>query len=142
MVRNDLTEQVFATLAKRRERCKDYLEKKQDFLNNDKIYYELARKIAKLNAIIGKNKANELDTKELLADKLQLEQLAQQRITELKVKKSDLQLKHYCKKCLDTGYLNGKPCSCFIKIYNKLRIFLFFSLFFLLILNYFYLFQN
>ncbi len=122
MTINKLSDEVFLTLSRRREKCKDYLEKIQDYLSNDKIYDELQRKIAKLNALIGKARANNLSAEALEAQKNELEKKLDERLFELKISKDKLTVKHYCDICKDLGYIEGKPCSCFIKIYNKLLL--------------------
>ncbi len=122
MTINNLSDKVFEILSRRREKYKDYLDKIQEYLSSDFIYDDLERKIAKLNALIGKARATNIASEDLEKEKAELELKREQRLTELKLKKSDLIIKHYCKYCKDTGYLNGKPCSCFIKLYNKLLL--------------------
>ena len=119
-MKKDLSSLVFNALAKRRRKYEEYLENVNLYLEQDEKYNNLQAQINKLNAVIGKLSFQGLPFNEQLNKKLELENQLEQRLTELKINKSDLTLKHYCNICNDQGYVNGKPCTCYLKLYNKL----------------------
>ena len=52
----------------------------------------------------------------ILSEILRLRERLKQRLAGIGLSEDDLQPKHHCKKCNDTGYLpNGTPCDCFEK---------------------------
>lgn len=117
---NTLTDEVFNLLSIRRNKCANYLSSIQNFLSSDEQYDNLQRKINKLNFDIGKAMSCGKNYEDLQKEKDNLINLQQERLAELKINKSDLSLRHYCKVCKDTGFVNNSPCSCFLKLYNKL----------------------
>ncbi len=117
---NTLSDEVFNLLNIRKRKCADYLSSIQNKLTSDEKYDTLQRKINKLNFLIGKAMSCGEDYSTIEKEKIQLETLQKNRLKELNIKESDLKLKHFCKVCKDTGFIGSKPCSCFLKLYNKL----------------------
>ena len=117
---NNLSDEVFELLNKRRRKCLDYLSNIQIKLSSDEQYDSLQRKINSLNIKIGKAMSSNIDYTLELEEKSKLEALQKQRLSQLKIKESDLVLKHYCSKCMDTGFADSLPCSCFLNLYKKL----------------------
>lgn len=76
---------------------------------------ELTKKINKLNRLIGKAMSDDVEYDELVKEKSELEK----KLSSLSPS-NGLAVKYYCKKCNDTGFLNGKTCECFKKVYNEL----------------------
>lgn len=117
---NTLSDEVFSLLNNRKRKCNDYLSNIHEKLSKDDCYDGLQRQINKLNAKIGKAMSCGEDFSQMEKEKQELENQQNLRLAELNIKKSDLKLKHYCKTCLDSGFIESKPCSCFLKLYNKL----------------------
>lgn len=119
MINSNMIEQILKDYTIRRNDAILKCEKLKDELNNNPEFYALERQkralvLEKGKLLFEKKDTEELDTK---LDKIQHSQ--EQILKNLKIKKADLIPHFSCKKCEDTGFINGELCACVKQKYNN-----------------------
>lgn len=109
-----ISDLAFEKIKKRRLDAENRFYEISLFQQNEEVD-ELTKKINKLNRLIGKAMSDNVEHDELVKEKSELEKKLS-----LLFPSNDFNVEYYCKKCNDTGFLNGRTCECFKKVYNEL----------------------
>lgn len=86
-------------------------------------FRETEKKFKEISFLIAKAEQFDEDESKASEYKIKREQLKAQRqeiLDELKIDEKDFFPVYGCKKCSDSGYINGKPCECFVDGWTKL----------------------
>lgn len=119
MINSNLMEQILKECTIRRNNAILKCEKLKDELNNNPEFYALERQKRALTLEKGKLLFEKKDTKKIDKTLEQIEHSQEQIIKTLKIKKTDLIPHFACKKCEDTGFINGELCACVKQKYNN-----------------------
>lgn len=111
---HSISDLTFERIKKRRQKAENRYYEKITFRENEQ-YNELTSRINKINRLIGKALSEGKDHKNLSKEKKELEQKRNRLFPETLSSPE-----YFCKKCNDTGYVNGKTCECFKKLYSEL----------------------
>lgn len=119
MINSNLMEQILKAYELRRNNAILKCEKLKDELNNNPEFYALERQKRALTLEKGKLLFEKKDTKKIDKTLEQIEQSQEKILKRLKIKKTDLIPHFSCKKCEDTGFMNGELCACVKQKYNN-----------------------
>ena len=115
-------QEAHTILASRRFAERARVEDLEDSLLKDDIYNTLNAERIDLRATIARLVTQNRDTS---AQKTRYEEILvfmQNRLAELGISEDDLKIRYFCPYCKDTGFVDGKECSCLKQIiYARLR---------------------
>ena len=92
-----------------------YDELKNKIYDENPVLKDLDSKIVKTYLDIGRNKIDNESTKELENALNELNVLRNSYINEHGIPSNYREISYDCDKCKDTGFVNGKKCSCFVQ---------------------------
>lgn len=111
---HSISDLAFERIKKRRLEAENRYYEKNTFGKNEQ-FDELSLQINKLNRLIGKALSDGKDYKNLAKEKSELE-LKRNKLFPKTISSPE----YFCKKCNDTGFVYGKICECFKKLYSEL----------------------
>ncbi len=91
----------------------DYQNRLEAALHNDKIFFTYYKE---RNSLITKKATLELGNNDTSEIDSELSKVSRELYQIIRINKIDLNIYYNCKKCRDTGYFQGKPCSCRISL--------------------------
>ena len=120
MTKNEILKNVFDNLSHKRSRAIEVAEKNLNFLQQQDDFLKLMNEERILNFDIGKAKFDGDDVSNLEKKLVDLQKTKQELLKEYGLSQTDLTPNFECKKCLDTGFFEGKICTCASQLYNNL----------------------
>lgn len=119
MIESEIIKEILQNkLTKRNSEIYRAESTKNSVLQNDE-YAQLDKKSRALVFEIGKLKFEQKDSKNAQMEWDKIENQKKAVLKKLKISEKSLLPQFSCKKCDDTGYYNGKLCTCVKQIYNE-----------------------
>jgi DNA replication protein DnaC len=119
MTKKEILKLVFAELSNKRSHAENLAHRNKVLVSENFEFYELEKRERLLNMQIGKCRFENIDYGDLQKE---LDGIANQKEKVLKtlgMSPADLVPQYDCKKCGDTGVVDGELCSCVTQAYNN-----------------------
>lgn len=121
-MRNSTLTKAKAILGNRRYQAQLQCDKLSDKLNTLPQWAQLQRDIRRADLDISIARAQQLDLAQLQSDRQLLHAQADSLLAKLGLSQDSLTPHYHCAKCNDTGYTDGKMCSCLIDIIRSIVV--------------------
>ena len=115
----NILEKVNNVIADRKAEAEELAYKNEEFMMDKPEYIDSLNKIGKLNYEIAMKEYNKEDSSQLKLELKKAEKNREKVLSDCNMTKAMLKPNYYCKKCNDTGYINGKECDCFKQLYKQ-----------------------
>ncbi len=121
-MRNSTLTKAKSIIATRRYHAQLQCDKLSDKLNTLPQWAQLQKDIRKADLDISIARAQGLDLAQLQNSRQQLHAQCDSLLAKLGLSQHSLQPHYHCTKCGDTGYANGKMCSCLVEVVRSIVV--------------------
>ena len=119
MMKKELLRLIFSEFQNKKFRAENIANKNKAFAEANKDYKDLVLQERFLKMQIGRLKFEGQDTESLVAELENIDSKKEEILNKLGLRLADLEPQYECKKCKDTGVLEGEVCTCFSQAYNN-----------------------
>ena len=120
MTKNEIIKQVFDILSQKRNNAISLAEHNTRLAMTNSTFVDLIAKERFLNFEIGRDRFEKIDVTEKEKELSNLIKQKQKVLEQMGLSINELLPQHSCKKCQDTGYADGKMCTCAYQIYSNI----------------------